>query len=191
MIFTRRAVPAAAVAAFKRTAFALLAAAAVTGTTLATAGPASAASYSCRTSSSATIDDPTYRGPDSDNWDFEVKLCAKRSGGYIYTTATVYWDGPYSSGTNGPFTFNKARFHLQTKKSVSGPDKVVKYANFTGLERALENSSAGGNGSYETGTVKYKATSGRYLADGYIQLDWSGDGKGYRAPILFTASPTV
>ncbi|MFD5079518.1 hypothetical protein [Streptomyces sp. NPDC058371] len=177
--------------ALKRTAAALLAAAAVTGTTLATAGTASAASYSCKTSSSNTYDDPSYNGPDSDNWSFDVKLCARRSGGYIYTTATVYWDGPYSANTNNSFTFNKARFHLQTKKSVSGTDPVVKYANYTGLEGALENSSATGNGSYETGTLKYRATSARYLADGYIQLDWSGDGKGYRAPILFTASPTV
>ncbi|MEE1736448.1 hypothetical protein PUR49_08035 [Streptomyces sp. BE147] len=177
--------------AFKRTAVALLAAAAVTGTTLATAGTASAASYSCKTSSSGSYDDPSYNGPDSDNWEFNVRLCAKWSGGYIYTTATVYWDGPYTSFTNNNHTFNKARFHLQTKKSVSGPDKVVKYANYTGLEGALENSSAAGNGSYQTGTLKYKATSARYLADGYIQLDWSGDGKGYRAPIQFTASPTV
>jgi len=49
------------------------------------------------------------------------------------------------------------------------------------------------NGSYSTGTLKYKAGSGRYhyLTDGYIQLDWSGDGKSYRSPILFTASPVV
>lgn len=177
--------------ALRRSAVTLLAAAAVTGTTLATAGTASAADYSCKASSSKSIDDPSYSGPDSDNWEFDVKLCAMRSGGYIYTTATVYWDGPYSSGTNNSFTFNKARFHLETKKSVSGPDLVVKYANYTGLEGALENSSAAGNGSYKTGTLKYPATSARYLADGYIQLDWSGDGKDYRAPILFSASPTV
>ncbi|MEV8601129.1 hypothetical protein AB0465_14765 [Streptomyces griseoviridis] len=177
--------------ALKRTAVTLLAAAAVAGTTLATAGTASAASYSCKTTSSGSYDDPSYNGPDSDNWEFDVKLCAMRSGGYIYTTATVYWDGPYSSGTNNRFTFNKARFHLQTKKSVRGTDPVVESANYTGLEHALENSSAAGNGSYKTGTLKYKAGSGRYLADGYIQLDWSGDGKDYKAPIQFTASPTV
>ncbi|MFG3156737.1 hypothetical protein ACGF7W_32390 [Streptomyces sp. NPDC048219] len=178
--------------AFKRTAVTLLAAGAVVGTTLATAATASAAaSYHCKTSSSPTFDDPSYNGPDSDNWSFDVKLCAKRSGGYIYTTATVYWDGPYSSGTNNHFTFNKARFHLQTKKSVRGTDPVVAYANYTGLERALENSSATGNGSYQTGTIKTKATAASYLADGYIQLDWSGDGKDYKAPIHFTASPTV
>jgi hypothetical protein len=176
---------------FKRSAVTLLAVAAVAGTTLATAGTASAASYSCKTSSSGSYDDPTYNGPDSDNWEFKVKLCAKRSGGYIYTNATVYWDGPYSSGTNNKYTFNKARFQLQTKKSVSGTDPVAKYANYTGLQNAFAHSSVAGNGSYKTGTLKYKAGSGRYLADGFIQLDWSGDGKGYRAPIQFTASPTV
>jgi hypothetical protein len=175
---------------FKLAAVTLLAAAAVTGTTLATAGTASAASYSCKTSSHS-VDDPSYSGPDSDNWDFDVKLCAQRSGGYIYTTATVYWDGPYASHQHSSLTFNNARFHLQTKKSVRGTDPVVKSANYNGLENALENSSNNGNGSYKTGTLKYKAGSGRYLADGYIQLDWSGDGKGYRAPIQFTASPTV
>ncbi|MGW7257233.1 hypothetical protein [Streptomyces sp. NPDC054834] len=175
--------------ALKRTAVTLLAAVAVTGTTLATAGTASAASYYCKTSSHS-VDDPSYSGPDSDNWDFDVKLCAKRSGGYIYTTATVSWDGPYSDSTNNTYTFNNARFHLQTKKSVSGPDTVVKSADYNGLENALEHSSAAGNGSYETGTLTYKATAASYLADGYIQLDWSGDGKGYQT-IQFTASPTV
>ncbi|MEU0942511.1 hypothetical protein ABZ379_06900 [Streptomyces canus] len=178
-------------AALKRTAVTLLAAtAAVTGTTLATAGTASAADYSC-TTSSHTADDASYNGPDSDNWDFTVKLCAKRSGGYIYTTATVRWDGPYASSQHGTWTFDNARFHLQSKKSVRGADPVVKSANYGGLEYALEHGSDSGNGSYKTGTLKTKATSARYLADGYIQLDWSGDGKGYRAPIKFTASPTV
>ncbi|ALC26982.1 MULTISPECIES: hypothetical protein [Streptomyces] len=158
---------------------------------LATATPASAASYHC-TTSSYTVDDPSYTGPDSDNWDFDVTLCAKRSGGYIYTTAKVNWDGPYAAKQRSSFTFNKARFHLQTKKSTTGTDPVVKYANYTGLERALENSSNNGNGSYETGTLKTKP-SGRYqyLADGHIELDWSGDGAGYRTPLLFSASPRV
>lgn len=178
--------------ALKRTAVTtLLVAAAVTGTTLVTAGTASAASYHC-TTSSHSVDDPSYNGPDSDNWDLSVTLCAMRSGGYIYTKATVSWDGPYSSNTNNSYTFSNARFGLQTKKSVSGTDPVVKSATYSGLEHALEHSSAAGNGSYKTGTLKYKPGAGRYhyLADGYIQLDWSGDGKGYRT-IQFTASPTV
>ncbi|MFG2703191.1 hypothetical protein [Streptomyces sp. NPDC048386] len=164
--------------------------AALAGTTALATTPASAASYHC-TTSSHSVDDPTYNGPDSDNWDFDVTLCAMRSGGYIYTTATVYWDGPYTAKNRNTYTFNKAKFQLQTKRSVSGTDPVVKSSAFTGLEHALEHSSSNGNGSYSTGTLKYRAGSGRYLADGYIQLDWSGDGKSYRSPILFTASPVV
>ncbi|MDX3020142.1 hypothetical protein [Streptomyces acidiscabies] len=175
--------------ALQRTSLTLLGAA-VAVTTLATATPASAASYRC-TTSSHTVDDPSYNGPSSDNWDFTVTLCAKRSAGKIYTTATVKWDGPYTAGNRSPLTFNKARFQLQTKHSVRGTDPVVAAKNYTGLEYALEHSSGNGNGSYKTGTVAYRASSGRYLADGFIQLDWSGDGKDYRSPILFTASPTV
>jgi hypothetical protein len=173
--------------ALKRSASTAVILAALAGTTaLATAAPASAASYHC-TTSSYTVDDPS-NNPDSDNWDFDVKLCAKRSGGYIYTTANVNWDGPYAAPQH---RFNKARFHLQTKRSVKGTDPVAKYANYTGLERALGHSSTNGNGSYETGTLKHKAGSGRYRADGYIELDWSGDGKSYRTPLLFSASPVV
>ncbi|MGA5200571.1 hypothetical protein [Streptomyces variegatus] len=177
---------------FKRSATTAVILAALASTAaLATAAPASAASYHCKTSSHS-VDDPSYSGPDSDNWDFDVTLCAMRSGGYIYTTATVYWDGPYTAKNRSTLTFNKAKFQLQTKRSVSGTDPVVKSAAYNGLEYALEHSSSHGNGSYSTGTLKYKAGSGsRYLADGYIQLDWSGDGKNYRSPILFTASPVV
>jgi hypothetical protein len=177
--------------ALKRSTSAALALAALAGTAaLATAAPASAASYHCKTSS-LSVDDPSYSGPDSDNWDFDVTLCAMRSGGYIYTTATVYWDGPYTAKNRNTCTFNKAKFQLQTKRSVSGTDPVVKSRAYTGLENALEHSSSNGNGSYSTGTLKYRAGTGRYIADGYIQLDWSGDGKSYRAPVLFTASPVV
>ncbi|WP_369213636.1 hypothetical protein [Streptomyces flavofungini] len=174
--------------AFKRTAVALLAAAAVTGTTLATATTASAASYHCK-SSKASVDNPAYSGPWADNYNFTVKLCAKRSGGYIYTNARVDFEGPVSY-VNQTDVLDAARFHLQTKKSVSGTDPVVKAANYTGLEYKLEHGNTAGNGSYTTGTMKYKAGSGRYLADGIIQLDWNRDGKAYRNT-NFTASPTV
>jgi hypothetical protein len=177
--------------ALKRSTSAAVVIAALAGTVaLATTTPASAASYHCKTSSHS-VDDPSYNGPDSDNWDFDVTLCAMRSGGYIYTTATVYWDGPYTAKNRSTLTFNKAKFQLQTKRSVSGTDPVVKSGAYTGLEHALEHSSGNGNGSYSTGTLKSKAGTGRYLADGYIQLDWSGDGKSYRSPILFSASPVV
>lgn len=97
-------------------------------------------SYHCKTSSHS-VDDPSYSGPDTDNGDVDVTLCAMRAGAY------------------------------------------------TGPEHALEHSS--GNSSYPTGTLKSTAGSGRYLTDGYIQLDWSGDGNSYRSPVLFTASPVV
>ncbi|MDF3147081.1 MULTISPECIES: hypothetical protein [unclassified Streptomyces] len=175
----------------RSTATALILAALAGTTALATAAPATAAGYQCKTSSDS-VDDPSYTGPDSDNWDLEVTLCAMRSGGYIYTNATVYWDGPYTAKNRNTYTFNNAKFQLQTKRSVRGTDPVVKSAAYNGLEYALEHSSMHGNGSYSTGTLKHKAGSGsRYLADGYIQLDWSGDGKGYLKPILFTASPVV
>lgn len=167
---------------------ALITATAVAGTTLATATTASAASYHCKTSS-ASVDNPAYSGPWADNYNFDVKLCAKRSGGYIYAYAKVSFEGPVSY-VNQTGVLDAARFHLQIKKSVSGPDPVVKYKNFPGLEYKLEHGNIAGNGSYTTGTIKYKAGSGRYLADGYIQLDWDGDGKGYRNT-TFSASPTV
>ncbi|MFF0289017.1 hypothetical protein [Streptomyces sp. NPDC005262] len=166
----------------------LITATVVTGTSLATATTASAASYHCKTSS-ASVDNPAYSGPYSDNYNFDVKLCAKRSGGYIYAYAKVDFEGPvwYVNQTD---TLDAARFHLQIKKSASGTDPVVKSANYTGLEYKLEHGNTAGNGSYTTGTIKYKAGSGRYLADGVIQLDWDGDGKGYRNT-NFSASPTV
>ncbi|MET8741709.1 hypothetical protein [Streptomyces sp. NPDC004728] len=158
-------------------------------TTLGTAGTASAdTSYHCKTSSHS-VDNPTYGGIYGDNFDFDVKLCAKRSGGYISTYATVKWDGP-AWFVDGPEEFDAARFHLQVKKSVSGTDPVVKWANYTGIKNKLEHGDTNGNGSYTTGVLKYKAGSGRYLADGFIQLDWDGDGKGYRNT-YFSASPTV
>ncbi|MFF1733742.1 hypothetical protein [Streptomyces sp. NPDC058247] len=160
------------------------------GTTLAASGTASAdTSYHCRTSSHS-VDNPAYSGALPDNFDFTVKLCAKRSGGYISSYAKISWDGPYAQQTYNENTFDTVRFHLQTKKSVSGPDKVVQYGNYTGLWYALDHASEYGNGSYETGTLKHKAGSSRYLADGYIQIDWNNDGRGYRNT-YFSASPTV
>ncbi|MER5985643.1 hypothetical protein [Streptomyces sp. NPDC001787] len=161
---------------------------AATSVTLTSAATASAASYRCKTSS-ASVDNPAYSGPWADNYNFDVSLCAKRSGGYIYAYAKVNFEGPVAY-VNMTDTLDGARFHLQTKKSVSGPDPVVKSANFTGLEYKLEHGNTAGNGSYTTGTIKYKAGSGRYLADGIIQLDWNRDGKGYRST-NFSASPTV
>ncbi|MFD9441233.1 hypothetical protein ACFWBR_24875 [Streptomyces sp. NPDC060006] len=60
---------------------------------------------------------------------------------------------------------------LSTSAAVVIAALGVKSDAYTGLEHALEHSS--GNGSYLTGTLKSKAGSSRYLADGYTQLDWS------------------
>lgn len=159
------------------------------GALVATAGPAAAAaSYHC-TTSKHSVDNPAYNGIYADNFDFTVQLCAKRSSGTIYTYAKISWDGP-AWFVDGPSEFDAARFHLQTKKSVSGPDKVVKWANYTGIKSRLEHGDYKGNGSYTTGVLKYSAGSSRYLADGFLQLDWDKDGKGYRTT-TFSASPTV
>ncbi|MCX4531047.1 hypothetical protein [Streptomyces sp. NBC_01669] len=155
---------------------------------LITAGPVSAASYHC-TTSSASADDPAYSGPLSDNYNFKVTLCAKRVSGVIYAYAKASWDGPVWF-VNQTDTLDAARFHLQVKKSVSGPDPVMKYSNSYGIEYKLEHGNTAGNSSYTTPVIKYTAGSGRYLADGNIQLDWNNDGKSYRTT-LFSASPSA
>ncbi|WP_329583423.1 hypothetical protein [Streptomyces sp. NBC_01361] len=158
------------------------------GTTLAAAGTASAdTSYHCRTSSHS-VDNPSYGGPYGDNFDFSVKLCAKRSSGVISSYAKISWDGP-AWFVNDTSMFDAARFHLQTKRSTSGADPVVKWAN-TGMESKLEHGDTNGNGSMTTGVIKSSAGSSRYLSDGYIQLNWNEDGKRYRTT-YFAASPTV
>ncbi|MEW2513770.1 hypothetical protein [Streptomyces sp. NPDC046870] len=149
---------------------------------------ASAATYRC-TTSSASVDNPAYSGPLSDNYNFDVSLCAKRSGGYIYAYVNVKFEGPVWY-VNQSDVLDAARFHLQIEKSVAGPDPVVKSAIYPGLEYKLEHGNTWGNGSYKTSTLTYRAGSGRYLADGLIQLDWNNDGKGYRNT-YFDASPTV
>ncbi|MFE5847752.1 hypothetical protein ACFQ7N_39640 [Streptomyces niveus] len=159
------------------------------GTAAALAPSASAASYRCKTST-ASVDNPAYSGPWADNINFTVKMCAKKSGGYIYTYARVDFEGPVMN-VNMTDIFDGARFYLVTKKSVSGTDPTVKSAYYTGLEYRLEHGNTAGNGSYTTGTLKHKAaSSGRYYADGSAQLDWNNDGKSYRST-GFSASPIV
>lgn len=64
--------------AVKRTAVTLLTARTVVATAPATPTMASAAaSRHCKTSSSPTSDHLSYHGPDSDNWLFDVKPCAR------------------------------------------------------------------------------------------------------------------
>ncbi|WP_405889821.1 hypothetical protein OG427_07175 [Streptomyces sp. NBC_00133] len=175
----------------KRPATAAVLVAALAGTTLATISPASAATYRC-TTSTASIDDPSYSGPWADNWDFKVSLCAARSGSTIYTYAKISWDGPMYGQVDDSTVFDGAYFKLQTKRSQAGPDPVKKSANYYGIGSRLENSdsNANYNGSYTTPTLAYNIGSGRGLADGELHLDWDSDGAGYRTH-MFAASPVV
>ncbi|MEU6618647.1 hypothetical protein [Streptomyces parvus] len=160
-------------------------AALVAGATVLGTGTASAASYKC-TTSKKSIDHPGYTV--NDNFNFSVKTCAKREGGYIYAKAYVSVDGPWNFA--GQSSVHNARALIQVKRSVSGPDPVTKYAYGTGLGSKLNNLDAYGNTSYTSPTVKYKATSSRYLGDSVMQIDWRNDGKG-RISYNFSASPTV
>ncbi|MES5819529.1 hypothetical protein [Streptomyces sp. RG80] len=161
------------------------------GTAVATAGPAAAATYKC-TSSSKSIDDPSYSGPWADNWDFTVKVCAKRSGSTVYSYAKTSWDGPVYSSVDDTTKFEDAYFKVQIKKSQSGTDPVKKSANYGGIEAKLENSDSTGNynGSYTTPTLSYKIGAGKGLGDGELHLNWKNDGHGDRN-YQFSASPVV
>ncbi|MEU5137708.1 hypothetical protein [Streptomyces californicus] len=162
------------------------AAAMVAGVSVLGAGTASAASYRC-TTSTKSIDHPG--STINDNFNFKVKMCAKREGGYIYAKAYVSVDGPWNFAGQSPV--NEARALIQVKRSISGPDPVSKYTYGTGLGGKLNNLDAYGNTSYTSPTVKHKAGSGsRYLGDSVLQIDWSNDGKG-RKSYSFSGSPTV
>jgi hypothetical protein len=162
-------------------------AALVMGLTALGAGTASAASYRC-TTSTKSIDHPGFTGL-NDNFNFSVKTCVKREGGYIYAKAYVSVDGPW--GFAGESSVNNARALIQVKRSVSGPDPVSKYAYGTGLGDKLNNLDTYGNTSYTSPTVKYKPAAGsRYYGDSVMQIDWKNDGKG-RISYDFSASPTV
>ncbi|MFE9912318.1 hypothetical protein [Streptomyces clavifer] len=160
-------------------------AALVAGATVLATGTASAASYKC-TTSKKSVDHPGNTV--NDNFNFSVKTCAKREGGYIYTKAYVSVDGPW--GFAGSSSVNDARALIQVKRSVSGTDPVSKYAYGNGLGSKLNNLDYG-NTSYTSPTVKHKAAAGsRYLGDSVMQIDWRNDGKG-RISYNFSASPTV
>ncbi|NDZ64003.1 hypothetical protein G3I52_06675 [Streptomyces cyaneofuscatus] len=161
-------------------------AALVAGVTVVGTGTASAASYRC-TTSTKSIDHPG--NTINDNFNFTVKTCAKREGGYIYAKAYVSVDGPWNYA--GQSAVNDARALIQVKRSVSGTDPVSKYAYGTGLGSKLNNLDAYGNTSYTSPTVKHKPAAGsRYLGDSVMQIDWRNDGKG-RISYNFSGSPTV
>ncbi|MFJ5740092.1 hypothetical protein [Streptomyces microflavus] len=169
----------------------LLTAVAVAGCTTLWASPASAASYKCKTSTKS-IDTANYNGPWADQWGVKTTLCAKRSGSYVQAYAKVSWDGPTFGTIDDSHIFDSARFRLQIKKSQSGTDPVKTSKDFYGIEGKLENSDGWGNynGSYTTGTIKWKAGSSKGLADGVLQLDWRKCCGGYHSH-NFTASPVV
>ncbi|WP_331718361.1 hypothetical protein [Streptomyces sp. NBC_00624] len=175
----------------RRSTAGILAVAAVAGTTLIAAPPATAASYHCK-SSSKSIDTANYSGPWADQWDVTTKLCARRSGSYVYAYAAVSWDGPVFGSVDDSSIFDSARFRLQIKKSQSGTDPVKTSKDYYGIEAKLENSTSNGNynNSYTTGTISWKAGSGRGLADGVLQLDWRRCCGGYHS-YDFSASPVV
>lgn len=175
----------------RRSAAGFLAIAAVAGTTMISASPAAAASYKCKTSKKS-IDTANYSGPWADQWDVTTTLCAKRSGSNVYAYAKVSWDGPTFGTIDDSHIFDSARFRLQIKKSQSGTDPVKTSKDFYGIEAQLENSNGWGNynGSYTTGTIKWKAGSAKGLADGVLQLDWRKCCGGYHSH-NFTASPVV
>ncbi|MFJ9195850.1 hypothetical protein [Streptomyces globisporus] len=161
-------------------------AALVAGATVLGAGTAAAASYKC-TTSKKSIDHPG--NTINDNFNFTVKTCAKREGGYIYAKAYVSVDGPWNYA--GQSAVNDARALIQVKRSVSGTDPVSKYAYGTGLGSKLNSLDTYGNTSYTSPTVKHKPGAGsRYLGDSVMQIDWKDDGKG-RISYNFSASPTV
>ncbi|MEU9167718.1 hypothetical protein AB0D34_07975 [Streptomyces sp. NPDC048420] len=157
---------------------------AVLGATAAMTTPASALSWSCKTSSK-TIDDAGYSGPWADNWDVKIKVCAARSGGYGYGRATISWDAPpYYQGATG--TFDGAQLRLFLVR----PDSAATVTNATyNIEYKLEHSNSSGNGSWTTPTIKAK-TSKRIYADTTLRLDWNNDGRGYRN-YEYTGTPSV
>ncbi|ORT57920.1 hypothetical protein BKD26_22440 [Streptomyces sp. CB03238] len=158
---------------------AALVGAAVVGASVLSLSPASALNWKC-TSSSSTIDDAGYSGPFADNWDFTVKNCVARSGGYVYAKATVSWDAPPSyAGTDLTETFDSAHFRLYLKHSDAGADTVLLKKDFN-IQPALAAMSSAGNGSWSSSTIKKSVGSKSAYAAGALRLNWDEDGKGVR-----------
>ncbi|WP_326779191.1 hypothetical protein [Streptomyces sp. NBC_01445] len=159
----------------------------LTGLAVTTASPASALSYHC-TKQTRTFDTPQYSGPWADNWDFTVTNCAARSGSYVYARSTVSWDGPVGGG--GSDFFDSASLRVYVKKSVSGSDPVKTYKTYGFTSKANYSSSGNYNGSFTTGTIRYKIGSAKGLGDGALRLNWNNDGKGVYS-YGYKASPRV
>ncbi|MFJ9379291.1 hypothetical protein [Streptomyces sp. NPDC101455] len=163
------------------------AAGALIAAAIVTASPAAAAlNWHCK-ASSHSIDQANYSGPLPDQWDFTVRNCTARSGSYVYSKASISWDGPYFAKDNW---YDGAYYHLVTKKSVAGTDPTVGRHDTAGLEAKLENSNAYGNGSYATATIKVKVGASKGYTDGTLYLDWRRCCGGYKS-WGFAASPAV
>ncbi|MCZ0984265.1 MULTISPECIES: hypothetical protein [Streptomyces] len=164
--------------------------AALAGTSLLAASPASALSYKC-TTSTKSIDNPAYSGPWADNWDIKISLCSARSGSTVYSYAKASWDGPVGE-VDDTSIFNGAYLRIWIAKSVAGTDPVVRSGNYYGIEAKLENSDYWGNynNSYTTPTISYPVGSAKAYVDGQLKLEWRNDGKGY-LNYDYSASPTV
>ncbi|MGH4030760.1 hypothetical protein ACQB60_17685 [Actinomycetota bacterium Odt1-20B] len=172
----RRISPLSRSSAGKKAVSVALVGAAVAGASVLTAAPASALSWKCN-SSSRTIDDAGYSGPWGDNWDFTVKNCVARSGGYIYSKATVSWDAPpWYSGTDLSNTFDAAYFRLYVKHADGGADSVLAHKTFY-IQDNLAAMNGSGNGSWSTGTAKKYVGSKSAYADGALKLNWNNDGR--------------
>ncbi|MGW5862608.1 hypothetical protein ACWFRJ_10610 [Streptomyces sp. NPDC055239] len=151
----------------------------VAGVSVLATAPASALSWKCN-SSSRTIDDAGYSGPWGDNWDFTVKNCVARSGGYVYSKAKVTWDAPpWYSGTDLSQTFDDAYFRLYVKHADGGADTVLGHKTFY-IQDNLAGMNGSGNGSWTTSTAKKYVGGKSAYADGALKLNWDDDGKGLR-----------
>ncbi|MCX5559251.1 hypothetical protein [Streptomyces sp. NBC_00038] len=153
----------------------------VAGVSVLAVSPASALSWTCK-SSSKTIDDAGYSGPWGDNWDFTVKNCVARSGSYVYAKATVTWDAPpwYSGSTdNLAEVFDSAGFRLYLKHADAGADTVLVKKDFD-IQGKLAAMNGAGNGSWTSSTIKKKVGSKTAYADGALRLNWDEDGTGVR-----------
>jgi hypothetical protein len=163
---------------------------AAAGTAIFAAPPAHAVTYHC-TTSSKSIDDPGYTGPFTDNITFKVKVCAARSGSYVSTYSRVSWDEPYWFAAHQGDWFDNAWVRIYIKKSVSGPDPILRYYDSFGSYYGFLNGlNSGKDGSFTTRTISYKIGSSRGLGDAALKLDWNHDGAGIKT-YKFPASPVI
>ncbi|MFE5596925.1 hypothetical protein [Streptomyces sp. NPDC056549] len=175
----------------KRTATLLTTAAAMVGTSLTVAAPASAAApWKCATSS-RSIDNPsTWIG--SDDWNFKMTVCAAHGGSTAYAKVTITWDGPVlTSGADDRTIFDDAEVRYTVYKSVPGTDPAVKSQTVgQKFEDKLEDSDRWGNynNSFASDTFAASVGSTKAYAGGIIRLDFDGDGRSYQT-LRFTLTP--